>query len=268
MKTVDLAARLAAHRGTAGAFSRRLDREGVPYLSFSKTVAVEFCEYRYYLEYVRRARLSPRPDYFVKGDLLHAAAARLYRARSAGRRVSLGRLLGSVARTDLADAHQVENAVRLAVENAWDGWAVVSVEAMFLLPLPGGLPPLLGVTDLVLSREGEVAVVDHKTGRKFGDPDALQLAIYCEHARRAFPGAKVRLFFDQYRWVENLATIRKPAFQRVEVPAGDCRFPDALERLRAAETSIRALAGGAQPEASGECYLCPWRNQCPESSAP
>ncbi len=263
MKATDLSARLAAHRGTAGAFSRRLDREGVPYLSFSKATAVEFCELRYHLEYVRRARLSPRPDYFLKGDLLHTAAARLYRGRASGRRVAIERLLAFVGRSEVVDAHQVANAVRLAAENAWDGWDVVSVESLFLLPLPGDLPLLLGVTDLVLSRDGEVAVVDHKTGRKFGAPDPLQLAIYCEHARRAFPGKRVRLFFDQYRWVDDLARIRKPAFQRTEIPAGDCRFADALGRLRAADKSIRALAAGAGPEPSGECYLCPWRHQCP-----
>lgn len=43
----ELSDRLAAWTGTMGAFSRALDREGTPYLSFSKVVSVEFCSNRY-----------------------------------------------------------------------------------------------------------------------------------------------------------------------------------------------------------------------------
>jgi hypothetical protein len=45
-----LQTRLANWSGSIGDFSETLDREKVPYLSFSKVGCVEFCGYRYLLE--------------------------------------------------------------------------------------------------------------------------------------------------------------------------------------------------------------------------
>ena len=44
-----ISAALADHTGGIGRFARGLDRDGVPYLSYSKIASVEFCPYRYHL---------------------------------------------------------------------------------------------------------------------------------------------------------------------------------------------------------------------------
>jgi len=48
-----LQTRLANWSETIGEFPEALDREKVPYVSFSKVACVEFCGYRYLLEYVK-----------------------------------------------------------------------------------------------------------------------------------------------------------------------------------------------------------------------
>ena len=52
----EIAAALAGHTGGIVGFTRRLRRDGMPYLSYSKIASVEFCPYRYHLEYIQRVR--------------------------------------------------------------------------------------------------------------------------------------------------------------------------------------------------------------------
>ncbi len=60
---------LAGHAGGARSFVKTLDAERLARLSWSKVSCVEACPYSYYLQYVKRARLVPEPDYLVKGRL-------------------------------------------------------------------------------------------------------------------------------------------------------------------------------------------------------
>ena len=81
----DILSRLAGFRRSFVAFARHLDATGVRYLSFSKVVTVEFCRHRHRLECVLRERLAEKPAYFLKGEVFHAAAARIYRGLAAGK---------------------------------------------------------------------------------------------------------------------------------------------------------------------------------------
>lgn len=93
-----LSDRLAAWTGTMGAFSRALDRDGTPYLSFSKLVSVEFCSNRYLLEYVERKRLRPPPDFFCqRAGFSRDGGPHVPRfvARQSAGRGRLARLLGA-----------------------------------------------------------------------------------------------------------------------------------------------------------------------------
>lgn len=261
---------LSPHQAIASAFRqskgdiaramKSVDRHGIPYLSFSKLSDLEFCEYRYELAYVQGVEPEEEPAYFAKGHLFHAAAAGVYRAFAARRepdRAGLHRMIDRGARGE--DRAHLRNALQLLLENAFSGWDVLGVEEPFVLPLDG-LPPLVGVVDLVLRRGATVAVVDHKTGRTFGEPDPIQLALYREHARRAHGAREVRAMFDQYRWVNDLTRARKPAFQRNEVALGS--WEEAFRRLRAGHRRMAEIEKGGRTTAEGECFRCPLRGVC------
>ena len=71
-----ISSHLAGWTGSIGGFVRDLDRRGCRYVAYTQVSVLEFCPYRYYLECVKGLRLRPQPDYFVKGHIFHAAAAR------------------------------------------------------------------------------------------------------------------------------------------------------------------------------------------------
>jgi len=68
---------------------RDLDRRGARYLAFTKVAALTFCPYRYYLEFVKRVRLRPKPEYYLKGGIFHEAVARYYRSRVRNRHITV-----------------------------------------------------------------------------------------------------------------------------------------------------------------------------------
>ena len=87
-----------------------------------------------------------------------------------------------------------------------------------MLSIHEDLPPFFGIIDLVLRKGDSYIVVDHKTGGDFNDLDSMQLIFYREFIRKEYNSKKVDAYFDQYRWVNNLMRIRKPAFIRSKVP--------------------------------------------------
>ncbi len=261
----ELAKRLAAWSGTMGEFSQRLDQEKIPYLSFSKIACVEFCGYRYLLEYVKLEAPCPTPDYFVKGQAFHETVAVLYRDLALKRPVDTERLLKLLGKP-LPEQIEVKNAIRLAAENVYRGFEVVAVEQPFVLSLGRGLPPCVGVVDLILRRGKTFLVVDHKTGNRFNDVDDLQLTFYREYVRRRYKASRCLTFVDQYRWVPNLERIRKPAFQRSQVRLGRSAWRKASERARRAYSEIREIEESQDAWGTGECYQCPHKLTCSKTS--
>jgi len=256
----------SAWSGKMSTFARMLDAEGIGYLSFSKVSSVTFCSQRYLLEYVERRKLSPEPTYFVKGRLLHEAAAKLHRAHRRGRRMSLDQAMKTVRRRlGAADAEHIRNALVLMDQQRDDGREIVAVEEPFVLDLGDELPPLLGIVDLVLRRGDEFMVIDHKGVRRFGDSDRLQLVLYRQYVLRQYNADECMACFDQYRWVNDLDRIRKPASQRTEVKTREGGWNSALRRIGRTHRSMQKIERTGAASADGDCIVCPYRSQCPEA---
>jgi len=244
-------------------FAERLRRERIPHLSFSQVTTIEFCPRRYYLQYIKLKDIVPEPIYFIKGKLLHQLLAEYYLSINNGG-FSISSKWDRTLREQLDDDHYIHllNAFSVHQENAWCGCNVVSVEHPFVMQIDTSLPPMVGVIDLILKRNGSYLLVDHKSGRNFYPDDELQVAIYAQYIRRAFGGETCQLFYDHYRWVNNLARIRKPAFQRVEVHTSDHRWPLYLKRIKDAYSAIKSIQNGENNEKYGECFRCPYKNFC------
>jgi hypothetical protein len=262
-----IAAKLDSLNGDMLRLTRSLDRAGERFLSFSKVGTVESCEYRYFLEYVKLVKLDPQPDYFAKGGLFHQAIARHYRERARGRRAKFETHCRFIDRKWDDDPPHLKNALRLATDHAWMEHEVVAVEEPFVLDLGEDLPPLLGIVDLILRDGDAFTVVDHKTGKNFYAQDELQLVLYREHVRRRYGTADCRTVFDEYRWVNDLDRIRKPAMLRSAVKLRKGSFARGVKRVAAADRTMRRIEEGGRAAADGECFKCPYRPQCPQASS-
>jgi hypothetical protein len=261
-----VSAALAVWPGSIEDFVRQLDEDRVAYLSYTKLAAVESCEYGYLLRYVEGVELDEEPAYFVKGKAFHEAASEVYQQMATGRLnlERIERVLAEHFRGD--DAVHLANALRLLVDNAPEGHEVVGTELPFVLSLGRGLPPLIGVIDLLLRRRQTFVVVDHKTGKCHYDQDELQLVLYREYVRRVFRAKRVRACFDEYRWVNNLDRIRKPAFRRTHVSFERRAWAAALERIEEGFDTIQRIEGSGEARSNGECLFCSLKHVCPEAS--
>lgn len=103
-----ISASLAEWTGSIGRFTETLDEQGQPYLSYSKLSTLEFCQYRYFLEYVEKVRLRPQPSYFVKGHLFHDAAARVYRSIAAQKQVDVTKLHARIDKRAVASRRRLQ----------------------------------------------------------------------------------------------------------------------------------------------------------------
>jgi hypothetical protein len=255
---------LAGHAGGARSFVKKLDDGGLAHLSWSKVSCVEACPYGYYLQYMKRVRLVPEPDYFVKGRLFHQAADRVYRGLRRGRSLGPAELEPIVGRHESAVARDhLRNAVMVLLGNAFTEWEVLGTETIIVLDLGPGLPPCVGVIDLVLRKGTRFAVVDHKTGKAFWRQDPMQLAIYREHVLREYGPMQVSAFFDAYRWVNDLRRSRKPAHQRTRVRLSARSWGAAMRRFTTGYAAIQAVErAGEDAPSTGACYMCAWRGVC------
>ena len=237
----------------------RLDREKTAYLSHSKISLFERCPRCYYRQYI----LDERPDFpaILLGTLFHKAAHEFYRSHSP---ISPTKLFAHLnARPlDIERQGKLRNALVLLCQNRWSDCVVVSVEEPFFIDLDSGLPPIIGVPDLVLSDGKLLKVIDHKTSTKFSKPDAGQLVLYAEHLRRCHKNRPIAAYFDEYRLVSDLSTIRKPAFRRTQVPVDRKPLLALIKRYRVAWKRIIALDPDDEPFPADDCWLCrrpaPW----------
>jgi hypothetical protein len=244
-------------------FVQLLHGQNLAYLSYSQITTVEFCQQRYYLQYILGQQPEPLPDYFTKGKLLHQFIAQGYQARLDGAEVSLAELQAQLDASNVGCDHtHLANALQVYQQQRWQGQRVLAVEHPFVIALSEDLPPLVGVIDLVLQDGDTIILVDHKTGRTFYPYDELQVAIYAHYIQSIYPDYDCRLYYDHYRWVNNLQRIRKPAFQRtlVEVqPAHDALY---RQRMYIAAGVIQQLRDGVIPSHTGACFRCPFRRNC------
>lgn len=250
-------------RGDSDRFAETLRGEEIPHLSFSQVATVEFCEHRYYLQYIEKEEPVPFPDYFTKGKLLHQLIAETYEMIRTGSENGSVSVEYRIANTCIGDnKRHLVNAYHVHQANLWAGFKVADVEHPFVMEIDEKLPPMVGVIDLVLKQNGQFVLVDHKSGRNFYPYDELQVAIYKKYIQAAYQGADCRLYYDHYRWVNNLGRIRKPAFQRTEVSVDGSSWPSYLKRIQQAYAIIWRIKNGIAPSRGGECFRCPYRNNC------
>lgn len=237
-------------------FMRELDAHEVPYLSHSTVATVERCPRCYFNQYVLGEQ--PSSAALTTGLLFHEAAAVFYEARRAGRS-----LADAVIARQLHPRHGdpdeqpcLDNAVQTLLQNAWDGWEVVAVEELFFLDLAPRLPPVIGIIDLVIRKDGACVVVDHKTSRRFGQPDVGQLELYAVHVRRNHAAASCEGAFDEYRLVPNLQRVRTPVFRRTRLALPPSGLAALVERYRRAWTLMARIRRERQAAPAFDCYYC------------
>jgi hypothetical protein len=74
---------IADFQGDGDVFAEMLRNEDLPHLSFSQISTLEFCPYRYYLQYVSTSSRNPA-RLFHQSKLLHQCLARYYQAQKDG----------------------------------------------------------------------------------------------------------------------------------------------------------------------------------------
>ncbi len=254
---------IAETRGNSDQFAETLRHRHIPHLSFSQVSTVEFCHYRYFLQYEQLVDPVPVPDYFTKGKLIHQVIAATYSSLATGQPVDPAAYNQLIHRHYQGDSEtHLQNAVAVHLDNLWQECQVVAVEEPFAMLIDEQLPPVVGVIDLILKQNGNYILIDHKTGRDFYPQDELQMAIYVEYARQRFGGDNFRFFYEHYRWVRNLKRIRKPAFQRTEVILPSHYWQLAMQRIQAGFRQIEKIKTTQQADKYGECFRCPYRNVC------
>jgi len=251
--------------GSFLAFLKDLDKNQVPYLSYSKINSVESCEYRYFLEYVERVKVRD-PMYFKKGTIFHQAASMAYCQLAKGKlnRKPIERLVNRHFEGE--DNCHLQNAIELLIQKAHNGFEVVATEHPFILSLGRGLPPLIGIIDLLLRKGDSFLIVDHKTGKNFYTQDDFQLHLYREYVRRTFKPKRLLTYFDEYRWVNNLQRIRVPAFRRTRASFTGKSWLKTLERIHDAYKTIRRIERTKKASAGYLCYVCHLSDVCDHAS--
>lgn len=256
-----IAKALSRWKGHIGDFVEQLDKDSVSFLSYSKVASVETCEYGYFLEYIEGVE-QEEPHYFAKGRIFHDVAAQAHRQLADGRSdlKALRKMVNKHCAGD--DRAHLLNAARLLMNNGHQGYEVIATELPFVLSLGNRLPPLIGVIDLLLRKGRTFLVVDHKTGKNFYEQDELQLHLYREHVRRAFKPTRCLACFDEYRWVNDLESIRKPAFRRTPVKAKP--WESTLGRISLAYEAIRRIHKTGDAAGEDKCFACHLKDVCPK----
>lgn len=245
-----------------------LRQHDLDHISYSQVKSIEFCPINYHFQYVQKLETQPTPAYFIKGKALHEVIAGTYA------QMRFEPDLGTVNRhfddSELSaeNVQHIENAITLHLSNLWKGFEIVGIEDSFVLNIDSSIPPVVGVIDLLLrDDQGTLYIIDHKTGHYFNEQDAFQMAVYHQYVKQAYEPTKVEYYYDHYRWVNNLARIRKPAFsrERVDLPRGHekktiqrvMQAAERIEQVKARKTIDRRWYADR-----GECFRCPFRAEC------
>ncbi len=244
-------------------FADVLREEAIPHLSYSQISTVEFCQHRFWLQYIRMQPLEPVPEYFTKGRLFHQCLASFYRSGADPHNGSKTAALQMIASSyDGEPQQQLQNAFRIHLENCWQDCEVVAVEKAFSMIVDPALPPVVGVIDLIVRRGDKFILVDHKTGRNFFPQDELQMMIYVEYIRRTYGDVTCEFYYDHYRWVNHLDRIRKPAFQRESVRLNTENWTIGLSRIQQGYHLIESIRKTNRASRYGKCFCCPYHGNC------
>ena len=248
--------------GDSDIFVNRLHHSGLSHISFSQVYAFETCPRQYYLRYILGVEITPVPEYFIKGKALHRTIANAYRAQMEGRDFDEEIISYDEIHPDSQAGNHLRNGYLTLRQNMLPSDEVIGIEKPFVYLMNDETPPIVGVIDLILRRGDRLILIDHKTGRDFYQPDILQMAVYLNYLRSTGIEGECEFYYDSYRWVENLARIRKPAFSRQQMMISDTDAGIQAKRLADGYEGIRILRQGRLPEKTGECFRCAYRNYC------
>jgi hypothetical protein len=239
-----------------GKFINGLESSGIPYLSHSKLTCIERCPRCYYNEHI--LHIKQESDALNRGTLFHQTAEAFYASLQDGQRTKPAISANQVREMSLSaeDTLKLRNALTLMQKNQWEKHDILAVEECFFMDLAPGLPPIIGVPDLVLSRNGSLLIVDHKTSKSFNDLDASQLILYAEFHRRQRSINSILGVFDEYRLATDLTKIKKPAFRRTPVSVDRCFLPKLIARYRKAWRKIVSIQKSGEPKSSPDCWIC------------
>jgi len=258
-----IASVIESTHGDSERFAETLRHDHIPHISFSQITTVEFCDRRYFLQYIEQVDPEPTPDYFVKGKLLHQLLASTYKKAASQQEINVDEHFQLIDRNYQGANHtHLKNAVLVYLENIWQGCQVIAIEEPFAMSIHTQLPPCVGVIDLILKQDDHFIVVDHKTGRDFYPQDELQMAIYVEYIKRFYGVNSCQFYYDHYRWVNNLSRIRKPAFLRTAVTLHDHYWQHALQRILTGYQRIQKILSANKGNKNGECFRCPYKRIC------
>ena len=243
-------------------FVNRLHHSGLSHISFSQVYAFETCPRQYYLRYIMGMETTPVPEYFIKGKALHHTIANAYRAHREGREFDEAIISYDEIHPYSQAGIHLRNGYLTLCQNMLSSDEIIGVEKPFVFLMGGDIPPIVGVIDLILRRDNVLILIDHKTGRDFYQPDILQMAVYLSYLRSTGFEGECEFYYDSYRWVENLARIRKPSFCRQQMLISDSEAVIQAKRLADGYRGIQQLRQSGLPEMTGECFRCAYRNYC------
>lgn len=243
-------------KGSYARFIDALDTREVPYLSYSKVSTVERCPQCYLNQYVLGQQ--PSSNALTTGTLFHKAAEAFYDALCSGQPLSAATVSCRLhpKHKDRAEQARLDNAIKVMMQNAWEGYDILATEGVIFLDLAPRLPPVIGVADLILRKDGAYVVVDHKTSKRFNGGDAGQLLLYAEHVRRRHGAVDCIGAFDEYRLVPDLKTVRKAVFRRTPVAVAPASLAPLVERFRRAWTLIAKIHREREATPAFDCYYC------------
>jgi hypothetical protein len=248
--------------GDSETFVAYLYESRITHISFSQVYAFETCQHQYYIRYILGKEIFPVPEYFIKGKALHRTIANAYKTIQKGADFDEAIIqYDGICRSSQAGNH-LHNGYLTFCQNILPLIEVVAIEKPFVFLLNGEIPPIVGIIDLILRRGDTLILIDHKTGRDFYQPDILQMAVYQGYVRSTGFQGECEFYYDNYRWVENLERIRKPAFERKRMSINEIEIRESEQRLITGYEGIRKLWEGRLPDRRGECFRCAYRSCC------
>jgi putative RecB family exonuclease len=248
-----------------------------PHLSISQISTWMQCPRKYRFQQIDRFPWPRVPSSLVFGSAVHAALAVMSQARLEGDEPTLDDLHGAYRVAWAGESKPIEMKdgetpealdamaramLAIALEQPRAG-RVLAVEEPFCIELAPGIPPLVGVIDLIEERDGRAVIVEHKTGaQRFTDQrvaDDYQPTAYALAAlEMGLPG--VSSIEDVEVRFHVLLKLKKPAID--ERPTRRSRRQ--AEELREVANAVWTAreAGIFPPNRGWACATCPFAGPC------
>jgi len=252
------------------------------HLSVSQISTWLQCPRKYRFQYIDKVPWIAVPAALTFGTSIHAALAALSQARLEGEEPTLDDLHGAYRVAWAAEGKPIElkdgetpealdamakAMLAVALDQPRVG-RVIAVEEPFRIELADGVPPLVGIIDLIEERNGRAVIVEHKTaGQRFTDQrvaDDYQATAYASAAlEMGLPGVKT--IEDVEVRFNVMLKLKKPSID--ERPTHrSARQADELREVASMVWLAREV-GVLPPYRGWACATCPFRQPCSGASS-